>query len=414
MSMSEPPVSQSGNSGRRRRAEEILAEIHSDLLECKVCFEMFSTQWKLRRPRNLPCGHVICLECVYTLAHRAQQQLECPFCRRLCDVNSTSDCQALVALQELLTSETPRPSFLCPEGALQASEEEVGVMRLRTAFGGWGRLINPTGLAVFGPSGAVLVVHGGPEKATVFSPQGERLHGFGRSGHGASELCHPLDVAVTPGGHVVVTDAGDRSVKMFSSRGRPLASIIGPFELPWGVNIDSHGHILVTDAQAGTLWQMRVDFVRGEVLVKRVVVKELQCPRAVASCSVSGRIAVLEHGVGGHRRGDTTPVQLKLFGEDFILLMQMDSFGLNLMTSTRLDASSIAFDGRGGLVVSDARRGLVWSVRDLNKTPVLTLLVVEGLLHPVGLVKTGQNLLIVLDSGDHTVKIYSAGTGNTK
>ncbi|XP_072515832.1 E3 ubiquitin-protein ligase NHLRC1-like [Salminus brasiliensis] len=428
--MSEAPVSQPSSSGRVKGAEEILAEIRSDLLECKVCFERFSSQQSGRRPRNLPCGHVICLACVCAVAHPVLRQLECPFCRRMCDIGATYDCQALLELQDLLGSAgIPRrplsalgsgPSWSgppCLERGGQAGAEGLasGLMRLRAAFGGWGTIVNPTGVAVLGSSTAVVVVvHGGHEKVTIFDSQGQYLHSFGDYGHNCSQLCHILGVAVSANGHIVVTDAGDSSVKVFSSRGRPLVTIFGPFELPWGVDVDNCGRFLVTDAQAGTLWQVVVDFGQNLVLTKVVVLKELRCPRAVTSCRVSGRVAVLEHLAAqrGHN-GDPVATRLKLFSKDFVLLTQVDSFSLSLMNSTKLDISYTAFDRRGDVIVADSQQGLIWSLGDLQKAPVLSPLVKDGLVRPVGLVATEQNSLIVLDGGDHAVKIYSASAGDS-
>ncbi|XP_066499498.1 E3 ubiquitin-protein ligase NHLRC1-like [Hoplias malabaricus] len=412
--MSKDVVSQSGSSGRVKGAEEILSEIRLELLECKVCFEMFSSQQNGRRPRNLPCGHVICLGCVCALAHPILRQLECPFCRRGCDVGGTYDSQALLDLRDLLDS-TGRPRyFLSPFGSgescsvspKQASQSlGSGIRHLQTAFGGWGSIVNPTGVAVLGPM-EVVVVHGGHEKVTIFNFEGHYRHSFGHYGHSPSEICHPLDVAVSPLGHILVTDAGDHSVKVFSQRGCSLASI-GPFKLPWGIDLDNSGHVLVTDAQAGTVWQILMDFGNDVMVVdKRMILKNLQFPRAVASCRVSGNVVVLEAQRSNNR--DSTPSTLKLFNKDFILLSQVDSSNLSPMSSVKIDLSYATFDKNGDVIVADVQQGLVWSLGDIQ-SPVLSLIVKDGLLRPVGLVTTEQNSLIVLDGGDHAVKIYSDG-----
>ncbi|XP_030638208.1 E3 ubiquitin-protein ligase NHLRC1-like [Chanos chanos] len=406
MSTGSASMNTSGSPG----AEEILTEIHDNLLECKVCFETFSLQQREHRPQNLSCGHVLCLECVYALSKPFLDRLECPFCKRPCDVGGISDCWALTDLQDLLLYRSPRS----PRRRLVREHESwgkglgSGSLHLTTAFGGWGRLINPTGLATFETSGAIVVVHAGDKRVTVHSSTGKHLHGFGQAGHGSKELCHPLDVAVAPGGHIVVTDAGDSSVKVFSSRGRPIVTIQEPFQLPWGTDVDTNGRILVTDTKAGTLTQVVMDFSRRVICDKRVVLTGLQCPRSVAICPVTGNTAVLEHLEDCvQSQGGSRPKRLQVFGKDFTLLSLVDSFSLTSMTPGRLSISSVAFDRVGNVIVSDTQQGAIWSLGTLPKTPVLTPLVCEGLVYPVGLVVTAQNTLIVLDSGDHTVKLYS-------
>ncbi|XP_077077589.1 E3 ubiquitin-protein ligase NHLRC1-like [Siphateles boraxobius] len=382
------------------RAEDILAEIRANLLECKVCFEKFSIQKRDHTPRNLPCGHVLCLKCICALSHPENQRLECPFCRKPWDVGSTSECYALNDLQELLLSEA------CPRlydrvigwtGSLGS-----GTLHLRSAFGGWGTIVNPSGMVVSETSGQVVLVHDSEKRVAVFDAQGTRLDGFGCYGHNPSDLCHPLDVALTQCGHVLVTDAGDQSVKVFTSKGRAVAAIRDSFRLPWGVDVDARERVFVTDAEMGTLSQLVIDFSRGVVLVNRVVFKELKCPRSVASCKASGNIAVVERFQAGF-----TASCLRIFNSDFVPLTQVDSFALNLKNSLSLSISSVIFDINGDVIVGDSQNGMVWSLGKPQKAPALTPLV-SGLLRPVALATTTMNVLVVMDGGDHTVKFYAA------
>ncbi|KAM3873362.1 E3 ubiquitin-protein ligase NHLRC1-like [Diretmus argenteus] len=395
------------------RPEGILREIQINLLECKVCFETFSTRQSERRPQNLSCGHVLCLECITALSHPLLKKLECPFCRQLCSVDNTSHCQALTDLQELLllrspTAPVPRWAKGDPGWGGGLSSR---ALQLCTAFGGWGTLINPTGIAVFGSSGTIVVVHDGDRRVVVFGPQGRKLHSFGRRGRAHGEICYPLDVAVTPSGYVVVTDAGDSAVKVFTSRGCHLLTAKDSFQLPWGVDIDSCGHILVSDVQAGTLSQVIVDYAHGVTLEHRTAITDLQNPKAVACCRVTGNIAVVEHLVD-----DTHPpprnhraTRLKVFSQDFHLIYQADSFSLNLGSAVWLCMSAVAFDREGDVIVTDSKQGMIWSLGKLQNGPALTPLVRDHLIHPVGLVSTAlNNTLFILDSGDHAVKLYSA------
>lgn len=384
------------------RAEDILAEIRANLLECKVCFERFSIQKRDHMPRNLPCGHVLCLKCICALSHPVNQRLECPFCRKLWDIGSTSECRALTDLQELLLSETC--PGLCDRMIGWTESLGSGTLRLQSAFGGWGAIVNPSGMVVSETSGQIVLVHDGEKRVAVFGAQGTLLDGFGRYGHDQSDLCHPLDVALTKSGHVLVTDGGDQSVKVFTSEGRLVVAIRDSFRLPWGVDVDAHGRVFVTDAEMGTLSQVIIDFSRGVVLVNRVVFKELTCPRSVVSCKASGHIAVLDC----FQRGFMASC-LRIFNSDFVPLTLVDSFTLNLKNSLSLSICSVVFDRYGDVIVGDAQKGTVWSLGKPWKTPALTPLV-SGLLRPVALAVTTLNVLVVLDAGDHAVKFYAADT----
>lgn len=184
-----------------------------------------------------------------------------------------------------------------------------------------------------------------------------------------------------------------------------MATVSDLFQLPWGVDVDLSGNILVTDAEAGTLWQVVMDFERGVVLVKKLMLEDLKTPRAVACCRASGRVVVVEHLQTGERpKEDATMTRLKVFSSDFVLLGQLDGFSPHL---PGLSVSSITFNRNGELIVADVQQGSVWSLGDVHKAPELIPLVREGLVRPAGLVATDEDTLIVLDAGDHTVKTYT-------
>lgn len=408
--MATSPCSPSGGS---LSPERILREIQINLLECKVCFEKFDSQQRERRPQNLSCGHVLCLECITALSHPLLRKLECPFCRQLCSVDSTSQCQVLSDLQELLLSWSPRSSAF-PQRAKGGFSLATGLtstaLHLCTAFGGWGTLINPIGIAVLG-SGTIVVVHDGEKRVVVFSPQGKKLHSFGQRDQANGEICYPVDVAVTPCGYVVVTDAGDKAVKVFTFRGSHVLTVKDSFQMPWSVDTDSCGHILVSDIQAGTLSQVKVDYTHGVILEHCAAISDLQHPKAVACCRGTGNTAVLEL-LPSNRHQHT---RLKVFTKDFHILFQTDTFSLLLQSTVRLNMSGVVFDKDGGIIVIDSDQGIIWSLGKLQRGPTPTPLVGDHLIRPVGLVSL-NNTLVILDSGDHTVKIYSAksDTGSMK
>lgn len=391
--------------------EDILREIHVNLLECKVCFEKFSTQLRGHRPQNLSCGHVLCQECTTALSHPLLRELECPFCRQLCRTDSTSHCQVLIDLQELLLSRSPAlsaPPHRAKEGLGTAACLTSTALQLSAAIGGWGTLINPTGIGLLGSSGTIVVVHDGEERVVVLSPQGKKLYSFGRKGRASGEICYPVDVAVTPCGYLVLTDAGDGVVKVFTSRGNHVLTVKDSFQMPWGVDANSRGHVLVSDTLMGTLSQLKVDYTHGVILEHQIAISGLRHPKAVACCQATGNTAVIEHlHYDSYAPGGQQHTGLRVYTKDFQLLHQTDSFSLTLLSTVRLNLSAVAFGGDGDVIVIDSNQGMIWSLGKLQNGPVLTPLVGDHLVRPVALVSP-NNALVILDSGDHTVKIYSA------
>ncbi|XP_068180601.1 E3 ubiquitin-protein ligase NHLRC1-like [Antennarius striatus] len=390
--------------------EAILREIQINILECKVCFEKFSTDQRKHRPHNLSCGHVLCLGCITALSHPLLRRLECPFCRQLCSIDNTSNCQVLADLQELLWSRSPTSSAACHRskgGTYPAAGLAFIDLHLSVAFGGWGALINPTGIAVVSSSRRIVVVHDGAMAVVVFSQQGKKLHTFGRRGQASEEICYPMDVAVTPCGYVVVTDAGNKAVKVYTSNGNHVFTVEDAFQMPWSVDTDSCGHIVVSDVQAGTLSQIKANYANGLILDHQIVISDLQHPKAVACCHVTGNTAVMEHFCCDTYPPETRQhTRLRVLGKDFQLLYQTDSFSLTLQSAVRLSMSGMAFDREGHVIVIDSNQGMIWSLGNLQNGLTLTPLVGDHLTRPAGLVSLNDTL-VVLDSGDHSVKIYS-------
>nr|XP_006635964.2 PREDICTED: E3 ubiquitin-protein ligase NHLRC1 [Lepisosteus oculatus] len=404
-SMTEAEIVSAGGVRSSRQScntVRILNEIETSLLECKVCFERFSVERVKGRPKNLPCGHVMCWECLRSLAHPRFQRLECPFCRRLCSPAEASDCLVVAHLTELLGGGRP------PCAGYSAGGFGTVGLKLRGAFGGWGRLVNPTGAALFGGRGALVVVHDGRKRVGIFSLQGERLHGFGRKGTLPDDICYPLDVAVTPAGHIIVTDAGDRSVKVFTSAGRNLLTVRETFKLPWGTDADGSNRIFVTDADAGTLSRLVVDFCTNLVTGHHVASSKLCCPREIASSKLTGSVVVVEHLRGWEHRSSTA-TRLKLFDSQLRLLSQIDTFGFSLVAPVQMNVSAVAFDSEDNVIAADGSRRVVVCLGKLRESPSFIPLINQGLGRPVGLICTAGNMLVVLDSSEQAVKIYKDG-----
>lgn len=380
---------------------DLIQDIQLNLLECKVCFKEFTGDC---RPQNLLCGHVLCQECVAALSHPLLRKLECPFCRQLCSLDHTSHCLVLTDLQELLMSHGSRcaPPSRSADRGLSAEAGQTHP-HLSAALGGWGTLTNPVGLAVLGSSGALVIAHDEDQRVAVLSMKGNVLNSFGKKGSAAGEICYPLDVAACPLGHVVVTDGGDRAVKIYTSRGTHIVTIRDSFQLPWGVDTDSSGNILVSDVLAGTLFHLTVDYCNRVSFQCHKAVSDLENPKAVACCPQTGNIAAVEH-LSGRSNQHT---RLKVFTKDFQIVYESDSTSMNLHFNVSIHVSAVTFGTNGEVIVIDGSRGIVWRLGKPWHGSVPVPLVSANLIRPVALASV-SNKLFVLDSGDHTIKIYSA------
>uniref|UniRef100_A0A3B4ACH5 RING-type E3 ubiquitin transferase n=1 Tax=Periophthalmus magnuspinnatus TaxID=409849 RepID=A0A3B4ACH5_9GOBI len=375
-----------------------------NLLECKVCFKDFNQDYK---PRHLLCGHVLCQECVLALAHPVLRKLECPFCRQLCTVDHTSNCQVLSDLQEMLLLHESRCA-LPPYNTEKSLSLETKLGSMSAVLGGWGTLINPVGLDVLGSLETIVIVHDGTHRVVVLSSKGKILNRFGSRGRDTWNIIYPLDVAVCPMGHVVITDGGDRAVKIYTSRGTHIITIKASFQLPWGVDTDSGGNIIVSDTMAGSLFQIKVDYCNSVDFECHTAVTNLENPKAVACVAVNGNIATVEHLKSNQH------TRLKVFTNDFHIVYQNDSSSIRLQYDVCIHLSAVTFDPNGDVIVVDNSHGTIWSLGKPWHGSVPVPLVSANLIRPVAL-KFMNNKLIILDSGDHTVKIYNAAseTGST-
>ncbi|XP_031543991.1 E3 ubiquitin-protein ligase NHLRC1 isoform X1 [Vicugna pacos] len=390
-------------SGGGPALRDLVREAEISLLECKVCFERFGHRQQ-RRPRNLPCGHVVCLACVAALAHPRTLALECPFCRRACRGCDTSDCLPVLHLLELLGS-----ALRQAPAANRAAPSSPGAFTCHHAFGGWGTLVNPTGLALCPKTGRVVVVHDGKRRVKIFDSGGGCAHQFGEKGDAAQDIRYPLDVTVTNDCHVVVTDAGDRSIKVFDFFGQIKLVIGGQFSLPWGVETTPQNGVLVTDAEAGSLHLLEVDFPEGVLRRTERLQAALCHPRGVAVSWLTGAIAVLEHprALGSGAYGTT----VKVFSASMQLIGQVDAFGLSLFFPSKIIASAVTFDHQGNVIVADTCSQAVLCLGKPEEFPGLKPIITHGLSHPVALTFTKENSLLVLDSAAHSVKVYKVDWG---
>ncbi|XP_048364392.1 E3 ubiquitin-protein ligase NHLRC1 [Sphaerodactylus townsendi] len=389
---------------------EIMAKLvdqtETSLFECKVCFERYSQQ-KIRRPRNLPCGHVMCLKCVSSLAHPRNLKLECPFCRRACKSSETSDCLPLLHLMEILS---PSAIHSPVSGRTIGTGEDMAVsashvLTFGLSFGGWGTLLNPTGIAVCQKSGCIAVAHDGKKRIKLFTFNGSCMQQFGERGGAGNDIMYPTDVTFTLDGHIVVTDSGDRSVKVFDFNGRGKLVISESFSLPWGLDTTPENDIVMTDSEAGILYRLTADFKKGELREVRKMYSNLCNPRKVAVSQASGAISVIEHLMA---KGPSFGcIRVKVFSADMKLVSQVDSFGLNLVFPSKLYPSAVTFNKEGHVIATDASNQTVFDLGKPEDFPVCKPIITQGLSYPLALAYTANNSLIVLDGGDHSLKVYT-------
>ncbi|EPY73573.1 e3 ubiquitin-protein ligase NHLRC1 [Camelus ferus] len=249
----------------------------------------------------------------------------------------------------------------------------------------------------------------GEPPVEIFDSGGGCAHQFGEKGDAAQDIRYPLDVTVTNDCHVVVTDAGDRSIKVFDFFGQIKLVIGGQFSLPWGVETTPQNGVLVTDAEAGSLHLLEVDFPEGVLRRTERLQADLCHPRGVAVSWLTGAIAVLEHprALGSGACGTT----VKVFSASMQLIGQVDAFGLSLFFPSKITASAVTFDHQGNVIVADTCSQAVLCLGKPEEFPGLKPIITHGLSHPVALTFTKENSLLVLDSAAHSVKVYKVDWG---
>jgi len=149
-----------------------------------------------------------------------------------------------------------------PGGTIYVTDSKQGAVYMfknhgDTFVGTFGRDIfeRPTGIAVNPKTMELLVLD--TLQAKVFrydlstrSPKGS----FGMAGTAEGRFHYPTNICVTPAGDIIVSDALNFRVQVFSPEGRYRSAIggmgdaPGTFSRPKGVSVDSDGNIYVVDA----------------------------------------------------------------------------------------------------------------------------------------------------------------------
>ncbi|KAG8442352.1 hypothetical protein GDO86_011231 [Hymenochirus boettgeri] len=385
--------------------KDFLEETETNLLECKVCFEKYSQQQR-HRPKNLPCGHVICQECVSALCPQGNPRLECPFCRKECKTFETSICLPVLQLMEMLSRVVPdqleSPSATKPS---HAAKLRPASFNFSMSFGGWGVLFNPTGIALCKKTGSLVVAHDGKKRIGVFTTNGKCIQQMGSKCDSRNSIIYPLDVAVTLDSYIAVTDSGDRSLKVFNQSGKFTLVIGQTFSLPWGVCVNAQNEMIVSDSDAGDLILVVADFKKGRVKKLLKIYSTLTHPREIAVCQTSGAMVVVEHLTKDRKNSNST--RIKILSSAMKLVQQIDSFGLSLFLPLEVHTTGVAFNAEGNILVADVNNRCVICLETTKECHFLKHVVASGLSYPVALAPLEDGSVAVLDSGNHSVIVYA-------
>ncbi|XP_068093052.1 E3 ubiquitin-protein ligase NHLRC1 [Hyperolius riggenbachi] len=385
-----------------RTMKDFLDETEINLLECKVCFEKYSHQQR-HRPKNLPCGHTICHDCVSSLCNPGNSKLECPFCRKACRKSETSICLPVLHLLEIIGRVAPDR----PEARPSACRTELksASFKLSTSFGGWGVLFNPTGTAFCSNTGCLLVTHDGKRRISRFTINGKLVHEMGEKVNAENGLVYAVGVAVTMDGYVIVTDAGDRSLKVYTQSGRCTLVVKKTFLLPWGLAVNSENKVIVSDPDANSLVFITADFGQGSVKNTLSLCPGLSQPKEIAVSQADGSLIVVEHLTKDSKNSSST--RIKIFNNKMKLMRQIDSFSLSMLLPLAVHTSAVAFDQEGNILVADVNNRCVICLKNMEESKTLNHVVASGLSYPVAISVMEHGSIAVLDSGNHSVLVYS-------
>ncbi|XP_068759313.1 E3 ubiquitin-protein ligase TRIM71-like [Montipora capricornis] len=171
--------------------------------------------------------------------------------------------------------------------------------RYTSMFGGEGsldsQLYNPRGLSL-DYNGNIIVTDAGNKFIKFFSPDGKFLTKIG----GPSSLSDPVH-CVQSGDHLIVSDCGDHSVKVFTQEGYYKYQFgtrgkgNGEFNRPFCLSVSKSGHVLVCDLNNHRVqvFELNGKFV-GKFGKEGSNLGEFKCPISVALLS-NGQIVVSDN-----------------------------------------------------------------------------------------------------------------------
>ncbi|XP_056288076.1 E3 ubiquitin-protein ligase TRIM32 [Pseudoliparis swirei] len=214
----------------------------------------------------------------------------------------------------------------------------------------------------------------------------------------------PLSIAVTPQGLIGVTDNYDNSVKVYTMDGQCVACHKNQLIKPWGITALPSGQLVVSDVEGGKLWCLTVDRNVGVVSWKRLC--SAVRPKFV-TCDAAGTVYFTQGLALNYEKGHNEPhleggFSISSVDKDGQLGKQLSHF-----FSEKEDfrcITGMCVDANGDLLVTDSGRK---EILQFPKEGGFKVLIQEGLTCPVGVATTQKGQLLVLDCGDHCVKVYT-------
>ncbi|KAM9820782.1 E3 ubiquitin-protein ligase TRIM32 [Neosynchiropus ocellatus] len=264
------------------------------------------------------------------------------------------------------------------------------------------------------PQGEVLVADRGNCRIQIFNRKGfhreirrntSGIDNFVLSFLGADlPNLIPLSIAVSPQGLIGVTDNFDNSVKVYTMDGNCVACHKSHLIKPWGIAAMPSGQFVVSDVEGGKLWCLTVDRNLGVVSYNRLC--SAVRPRFV-TCDAAGTVYFTQ-GLGLNFEKRTNEPQLEggfsigSVGTDGQLGKQLSHFFSESEDFRCI--TGMCVDANGDLLVTDSGRR---EILQFPKEGGFKVLIQDGLICPVGVATTQKGQLLVLDCGDHCVKVYT-------
>lgn len=123
-------------------------------------------------------------------------------------------------------------------------------------------LYGPRGLAL-SHDGNLVIADTGSNRVLVLSNDGSVQNVFGSQGRGPGQFDQPIDVAISPDGHILVADTLlNKRVQVFDGNGGLLLQWLAPwtsdFVVP-AMGVASDGRVFMADADRGRIWEYAAD-----------------------------------------------------------------------------------------------------------------------------------------------------------